>query len=77
VTNDQRNAAEAVFMSFRKTNMPYSICRYILGNIVFIIVCYVNVSMSFSIARLLLSLNINEINIFHINKVIGTNITIL
>ncbi|KAL5234349.1 hypothetical protein ACI65C_001759 [Semiaphis heraclei] len=30
VTNDQRNAAEAVFMSFRKTNMPYSICRYIL-----------------------------------------------
>ncbi|XP_026810149.1 exportin-4-like [Rhopalosiphum maidis] len=30
VTNDQRSAAEAVFMSFRKTNMPYSICRYIL-----------------------------------------------
>nr|BAH72727.1 ACYPI004469 [Acyrthosiphon pisum] len=30
VTNDQRNDAEAVFMSFRKTNMPYSLCRYIL-----------------------------------------------
>ncbi|XP_025409215.1 exportin-4-like isoform X2 [Sipha flava] len=30
VTNEQRNAAETVFMNFRKTNMPYSICRYIL-----------------------------------------------
>lgn len=33
VTNDQRGAAEMVFMNFRKTNMPYSICRYILGKV--------------------------------------------
>ncbi|XP_050429581.1 exportin-4-like [Adelges cooleyi] len=30
VSNEQRCAAEQVFMNFRKTNMPYSICRYIL-----------------------------------------------
>lgn len=31
VSHEQRSAAERVFMNFRKTNMPYSICRYILG----------------------------------------------
>lgn len=74
MTNDQRNAAEAVFMNFRKTNMPYSICRYILGKVVFILIC--DVAMSFSIDKLSRSLNIIKINIFYINKVISTYLII-
>jgi len=75
VTNDQRNAAEAVFMSFRKTDMPYSICRYILGKVVFILIN--DVAMSFAIDKLSRSLKyIIKINVFHINNVISTYLII-
>ena len=33
VTADQRHAAENVFLQFKKSHMPYEMCRHILGKI--------------------------------------------
>lgn len=60
MTNDQRGAAEAVFMNFRKTNMPYSICRYILGNV---LISINNVLMSF-----FMDIFSCSINTYYLNK---------
>ena len=31
ITSEERHAAENIFLEFRKTKQPYSICRHILG----------------------------------------------
>ena len=40
VTSEQRQLAENDILNFRKSKMPYNLCRYILGNLLFYFDCY-------------------------------------